>query len=77
MWFPTLSQRTRKDGAPNICGTFEIRLNICAFDEALRQVEFGAEEAFAAGHLPRVRFVVMTGKMEQTVKDENFDFGGE
>ena len=48
-----------------------------ALDEALRQVEFGAEQAFAAGHLAFVGFVVVTGEMEQTVKNENFDFGRE
>jgi hypothetical protein len=68
-WFPTLSQRTRKDGAPNICGTFEIRSYFCAFDEAFREGEAGTEEAFAAGHLAGVGFVVVTGEMEQAVED--------
>jgi hypothetical protein len=65
------------DGAPNICGAFEGWFYICAFDETLRQVEFGAEEAFAAGHLASVGFVVVTGEMEQAMENENFDFGGE
>jgi len=63
--------------APNICGPFEIRFYICAFDEALREAETGAEEAFAAGHLSCVGLMVMTGEMEQAVEDENFDLNGE
>ena len=76
-WFPTLSQRTRKDGAPIICGTLEGRFNFGAFDEALRETETGAEKAFAAGHLACVGFMVIAGEMEEAVEDEDFDFGGE
>ena len=63
--------------APNICGPFEIRFYICAFDEALREVEAGAEQPFAAGHFAVVGFVVMTGEMKQSVKNEDFDLNGE
>jgi hypothetical protein len=69
--------KRRKDGARGICGTFEGRFYFCAFDEALRQAEAGAEPALAAGHLAGVGFVVVTGEMEQAVKDEDFDFGRE
>ena len=43
----------------------------------MRQFEFGAEQAFAAGHLAFVNFMIVAGKMEQTVKDEDLDFRGE
>ena len=48
-----------------------------ALDEALRQPQAGAEQALATSHLARVGFVVVAGKMEQAVENENFDFSRE
>jgi hypothetical protein len=43
----------------------------------LREVEAGAELAFAAGHLAFVSFVVVAGQVKQAVENEDFDFGHE
>ncbi len=39
----------------------------------MRQVEFCSQQAFAAGHLAVVGLVVVTGKVQKTVQDEDFD----
>jgi mannose-6-phosphate isomerase-like protein (cupin superfamily) len=41
----------------------------------LREIESGAELALSASHLAGAGFVVVSGEMKQTVKDEDFDFG--
>jgi hypothetical protein len=48
-----------------------------ALDEALRESEFGAEEALAAGHLAGVGLVVVAGQVQQTVENKHLDFSGE
>jgi hypothetical protein len=48
-----------------------------AFDEAEGEIESGAEEALAAGHLAGVGLMVVSGEVEQAVEDEDLDFGGE
>ena len=47
-----------------------------ALDEALREVELGAELAFAAGHLAGVGFVIVAAEMKQAVKNQHLQFAG-
>ncbi len=46
------------------------------FNQALRELELGAELALAEGHLARVGLVVVAGKVEKAVQNEHLDFGG-
>jgi hypothetical protein len=65
----------------SLCGTTEVvpfqdwglRCVSGTLDEALREVEAGAKEALAAGHLAFIGLVVISGKMQQAMQDKDFD----
>jgi hypothetical protein len=46
-------------------------------DEAAGEFELGAEGGFASGHLSVIDFMVLAGEVEETVEEEDADFGVE
>ena len=51
------------------------RLN--AFDQSLRQSELCPQSAFAARHLSRVNFVIVSREMQQAVEHEHLQLGSQ
>jgi hypothetical protein len=48
-------------------------MNSGALNQTLRQSEPGTQQPFPAGHLATIRFMIVSGKMKQPVKNENLD----